>query len=172
MSRVEGWIVRRAPALIIGLTILTAILAVVVVWVALDNSQQDKRLAGVKEAGPCRAAVLEHGLPKGLFNEECARQSDYVLWSYCIRHSVRPCPGLPKSLRPKRHGILPKPHAPKGGDAVQPSPPASQQPSPPSGGPPSNPKPPENPPPKPPGVLDPVLDPVCHLNPLGIRVCS
>lgn len=67
------------------------------------------------------------------------------------------------------------PSASQGGVSPTSAPAAPSQPAPsPSGGggntPPSNP-PPSNPPANNPGLLDPVTDTVCELNPAGIRIC-
>lgn len=67
-----------------------------------QNLEQERRLGPpeiVKLAGPCRVIVADDGL-KALTTggTECAQQSNFIVWSYCVRHGLI-CPSMPDVLK-------------------------------------------------------------------------
>lgn len=52
-------------------------------FIYLFNKEEGAERIG----SPCRTAVREQGLPKGLFTKGCREQSDYIALSKCLRYS-------------------------------------------------------------------------------------
>lgn len=172
--------------------ILAVLVAIAVVLIAvatvtvLKGRSVERRLGSAHSVAPCRTFGTDH--------PECVRQANLILTA-CLRHPKREsCERLARLLRADKRS--PKHHAQNDSRPHAEAPPASQGGGSPSGSPapsspgPANPGPPANPPgqgnpPNHPGnspvnkLLDDVRDAVgqaqhnvCHLNPLGIRICG
>lgn len=83
----SDWVLKHSGRIVGGLLVVTALLAAVTGWLIWDDLRQNDQLAGVKNAGPCRAAfrsALEEGLSRekailqATHDQECREQAFLV----------------------------------------------------------------------------------------------